>query len=469
MTRRCGGMVSWLVLLLLLGGPAAEAAPAVPAGAPQRLIVSLRLGADDPSITRAAHIRATGDAVLARSAGRAQLLRRYRTVPALVVRADAASRAALAADPAVAHIAEDRLLAPALNESTTIVGAAPVWARGYTGAGQTVVILDTGITRDHPFLTGAVIDEACFSTNDTGTDSFGNLYPIVSLCPNGLEEQYGAGAGADCDPNLVERCGHGTHVAGIVAGRTRIIELAGRPAIVRGIAPAASLIGIQVFSEVRSTVVCGGAAACARTFISDQIASLEHVGQLTGFYDIAAVTMSLGGGREASTCDAAYPAYTDVVRRLTALGVSTVAATGNDGFRDGIWFPACLSSVVSVGSSTASSSGGAADRLSSFSNTTAWMDLLAPGEYVLSSILGGSYGYFAGTSMAVPHVAGALALLGQAVPAASPATLRSALHDTGAPIGVSLGGATVRLRRLNLRAALDALAPGKIFVPFLRR
>lgn len=464
--RRFGYMLGWWLVLLLAGGSAVMAAPGA---APQRLIVGLRPGTDDASAARAAHIRATGDAVLARHAGQVQLIRRYHSIPALVVRTDAAGRAALAADPAVTHIAEDRLLAPALNESTTIVGAAPVWARGYTGAGQAVAILDTGITRDHPFLTGAVIDEACFSTNDTGTDAFGNPYPIVTLCPNGLEEQYGSGAGADCDASRVASCGHGTHVAGIVAGRTRIVDLAGRPTTVRGVAPAASLISIQIFSEVRSTVVCGGAAACARTFISDQIAALEYVEQLTGFYDIAAVTMSLGGGREASTCDAAYPAYTDVVRRLAVLGVSTVAATGNDGFRDGIWFPACLSGVVSVGSSTTSSSGGAADRLSGFSNTTAWLDLLAPGEYVLSSFANGSYGYLAGTSMAAPHVAGAFALLGQAVPAASAATLRAALHDSGAPVTANLGGASVVLRRLNLRAALDALAPSQIHIPFLRR
>ncbi len=452
-------------MLLMVGGITGATASAAPASAPQqRLIVSLVLSSSDT-----ARVRSVADALLARSAGQIEVVRRYATLPAIVVRADAAGRAALAADPAVAHIAEDRLLASALNESVTIIGAAPVWARGYTGVGQAVTILDTGIARDSPFLTGAIVDEACFSTNDTGIDGFGTPYPIVSLCPNGLEDQYGYGAGADCDATRVASCGHGTHVAGIVAGRTRIVDLAGRPTVVRGVAPGAALISIQIFSEVRSAVVCGGSTTCARTFISDQLAALEYVELLTGFYDIAAVNMSLGGGREASTCDTAYPAYTDIVRRLAALGVATVAATGNDGFRDGIWFPACLSDVVSVGSSTASSSGGATDRLSGFSNTTAWMDLLAPGEYVLSSWPDGSYRYLSGTSMAAPHVAGALALLGQAVPTASTAVLRRALHDNGKPITADLGGASVVLRRLDLRAALDALAPGPMYIPWLRR
>lgn len=83
-------------------------------------------------------------------------------------------------------------------------------------------------------------------------------------------------------------------------------------------------------------------------------------------------------------------------------GVVTFSA-GNDGIANGV--PASYAPVIAVGST------GRTGRLSSFSNYGSWVDICAPGEYIHSTVPGGSYANMQGTSMACPHVSGALALL----------------------------------------------------------
>src|SRR6185437_3036380 len=94
--------------------------------------------------------------------------------------------------------------------------------------------------------------------------------------------------------------------------------------------------------------------------------------------------------------------------------------------------PACISSAISVGSSTKT------DALSWFSNTASFLDLLAPGSSIYSSVPtwfdpSGFYS-LSGTSMAAPHVTGSWALLKQASPAAGVSDVLSALQTTGVPI-----------------------------------
>src|SRR5258705_417618 len=71
-------------------------------------------------------------------------------------------------------------------------------------SGWVVAILDTGVHGAHPFLAGKVVSEACYSAHGD--------------CPNGNDEQIGAGAGETCT-YAPHTCRHGTHVAGIAAGR----------------------------------------------------------------------------------------------------------------------------------------------------------------------------------------------------------------------------------------------------------
>ncbi|MDX6669063.1 MAG: hypothetical protein QOK04_2443, partial [Solirubrobacteraceae bacterium] len=105
--------------------------------------------------------------------------------------------------------------------------------------------------------------------------------------------------------------------------------------------------------------------------------------------------------------------------------------------------------VIAVGSS------GRKGAISRFSNRGARaLDLLAPGENILSTDREGEYSVSSGTSMAAPHVTGALALLASARPDLSGARLRAALLAGAQPASIRAGG-----RRLDVAAALRAVMP----------
>jgi len=142
---------------------------------------------------------------------RVQIVDRYELLPFLALRVDAAALAALGASPDVAEVEPDTLSFPTLAESTPLIGAPAVWSQGFTGAGQTVAVLDTGVDASHPFLSCKVVAQACFSD--------ANLLGLgTSLCPQQLASAIGAGAGLSC---LLDGCEHGTHVAGISPGAAR--------------------------------------------------------------------------------------------------------------------------------------------------------------------------------------------------------------------------------------------------------
>ncbi len=173
------------------------------------------------------------------------------TIPFVALQVDAAALAALAASPDVVAIEADDLNYPTLASSIPVIGANTAWSRGFTGIGQTVAILDTGVETTHAFLAGRTVAEACFS----------GLFLYESLCPNGQLTQIGAGSSS---PNTCisegwgEDCWHGTHVAGIAAGSGVSYS---------GGAKNANMIASNVFSG------SGGFGA----YNSDVIAGLNHV------------------------------------------------------------------------------------------------------------------------------------------------------------------------------------------------
>jgi hypothetical protein len=175
---------------------------------------------------------------------------------------------------------------------------------------------------------------------------------------------------------------------------------------------------------------------------------LERVYELRQTFQIAAVNMSLGGGKFASSCDAESP-LTGIVHDLRSANIATVASSGNSGFTDGIGVPACISSVISVGSTTKD------DVVSDFSNSASFLSLLAPGSSILSSTPDNRLDMKSGTSMAAPHVAGAFALLRQAKPSAAVSDILAVLQNTGVPITDGRNG--LSLPRPDVQAALGAL------------
>src|SRR5262249_621806 len=156
--------------------------------------------------------------------------------------------------------------------------------------------------------------------------------------------------------------------------------------------------------------------------------ALEHVYSLRNSYAISSVNMSLGGGTFTSSCDNTVPGLTTIINSLRGADIATVIAAGNDGVTNAISFPGCISSAISVGSTTKS------NRVCSFSNSANSLSLLAPGSSIISSIPGGGFATASGTSMATPHVTGALAVLKSAKPTASVAELLADLQNGGLPI-----------------------------------
>ena len=388
----------------------------------------------------------------------AELIAAWETIPFLAVMVDAAGLQALQRSPLVLDIQEDRLDAPLLDGSSVHVGAPKAWAAGYDGAGQMVVILDTGIAGAHPFFGGRVEAEACFSSSYVrDPDDPPDMDYGASLCPNGQTTQIGAGAAdasaTECTAGLGSgnRCWHGTHVAGIAAGAN--------PGDVNfnGIAKGSDIGAIQVFTHFTTTDVCGSSANCLRSFTSDQISVLEYVlTDLHPNYAVASVNMSLGGKHysDQALCDVANSARKAAIDNLRAVGIPTIIAAGNSAQRGAIAEPACISSAVAVSASTDPN-----DAIWGSSSIHDMVELMAPGWRVISAIphLNLPYSWSSGTSMATPHVAGAWAVLKQQNPTASVDDVLTLLQNTGVPVTDTRSGGSVTKPRIDLCAALTEL------------
>lgn len=377
---------------------------------------------------------------------------RFKTVPLVVVRLSAQGLQAALDSGRVSRVQEDALDAPTLAESTVVIGATAAWANGSTGAGQTIAILDTGVDQNHEFLAGKVLSEACYSTTEPADGA-------TSLCPGGVSESLAAGSGLPCGLSSAN-CQHGTHVAGIAAGKGSDFS---------GVAPDASLIAIQVFSQFENLEKCGSSSPCILSYSSDQIKALERVYELRGTYPIAAVNMSLGGGFYTSPCPDDVRAL--IIDQLRAAGIATVVAAGNRGYTEALSAPACVPGAISVGSTGDGSGGTTLDGVSSFSNRASFLTLLAPGSVITSAYAGGGFFTMSGTSMAAPHVAGAWAALKSKRPGATLDEIQAALVNTGRPIVINSSGATKP--RIQVYQALLALVmpdlTEKIYFPWVSR
>lgn len=225
----------------------------------------------------------------------------------------------------------------------------------------------------------------------------------------------------DCD-------GHGTHVAGTIGGTKY------------GVAKAVTLVPVRVMG-------CDGVGST-----SGIIAGLDWVvAQKQANGRPAVANLSLGGS-PSSSLDAA------VIRAIKA-GVNVVVAAGNENADACGVSPARVPAALTVGASTKT------DARASFSNYGSCVDLLAPGDRIVSAINSGdtAAATYSGTSMASPHVAGAVALYLQGAPAATPAQVSSALLDH-AILGVLTGLLGSANRLLHTVLAAEA-PPGSEPVP----
>ncbi|MEN1728280.1 MAG: S8 family peptidase [Pseudomonadota bacterium] len=187
--------------------------------------------------------------------------------------------------------------------------------------------------------------------------------------------------------------GHGTHVAGTVAGATW------------GVAKAARIVPIRVLG-------CNGSGSNAGVIAGMDWVTANHVKP-------AVANMSLGGGASTTTDNA--------VSRMRNAGVTVVVAAGNENQNACNVSPGRSSAAITVGSTTSS------DARSSFSNWGNCVDIMAPGSSITAPwyTSNSATNTISGTSMASPHVAGIAALYLAANPSASPAAVENAIFNNG--------------------------------------
>ncbi|MDQ1516919.1 MAG: hypothetical protein QOE80_2749 [Actinomycetota bacterium] len=403
----------WLVAALALClAPVALSFSSVAGGSvlgTGRYIVVLK----DPSATSAVAGRATGLGATVDSV--------FGAVDSLVVSLPLARLGRLQHDSRVAYVTPDhpvQLLDSAASPASPKAGNA-------SGTLATNPAVPTGVARIgaapalNPDGTLAVptgpAKKAAVALLDTGIMNRPDLNVVggydCSPAPGFLGGLFGGGGGGGGDGTTTDNNGHGTHVAGIVADK-------GIPGVV-GVSPGTPLYAVRVFgadgSGDLSGVICG----------------LNWVAQNAAADNIKVVNMSLGGvGTDDGSCGATdQDAFHAAVCRVTAAGVTVVAAAGNDGGDLAKSTPAAYDEVLAVtamadfdgkpgglfqGTSPCSTKG-TDDTAADFSDyatpgsADANHTIAAPGVCITSTWNDGATQTISGTSMASPHVAGLVA------------------------------------------------------------
>ncbi len=195
----------------------------------------------------------------------------------------------------------------------------------------------------------------------------------------------------DFDP--LDDHGHGTHVSGIVAANGNI----------KGVAPEAKIVAVKSLNSA------------GKGYFSNILAGIEFCINKSDELNISVISMSLGF--DCTSCPSCcYDSYCDseddLISRIVDLAVSknisVVIAIGNNGNSTHISKPSCIRNVTRVGSSIKLD-----DSLSFFSNRWGLEMLVAPGSNINSTKRNGGYEIMSGTSMATPHVSGAIAVIRQ--------------------------------------------------------
>ncbi|MFD8050309.1 S8 family peptidase [Streptomyces chartreusis] len=365
--RRAGGLTAMTCVVAL-------SATTMPAhAAPEGQI----LGAGDPGSVSGSYVVTLKGATRAPSAAGKSLAEKYgakishtygTVLNGYAVRADERQAKRLAADPRVASVVQDtrvtlehtRKNPPSwgldrIDQANLPLDKSYTWPES-AGGGVTVYVIDTGIRVSHKDFGGRA---------SYGWDFVGN------------------------DRSAGDGNGHGTHVAGTIAGKQY------------GVAKKAKVVAVRVLDDAG-----GGTTA-------QVIAGIDWVTRHARKPAVANV--SLGGNRNAQL-DAA-------VRNSVAAGVTYTVAAGNDGLPAGLYSPAAVREAITVGATDRK------DARAGFSNTGSVLDVFAPGVSITSASYTSDTGRatFSGTSMASPHVAGVAALYLADHPKASPAQVSKAL------------------------------------------
>ena len=326
-----------------------------------------------------------------------------------------------------------------LDRSVAMIGANSFWsAPGVdAGAGMKIAILDDGLDQSHPFFSPAAF--AMPAGFPKGQTAFTTRKVIAARAfpPRGLTWK---NRNLPFDP---VHSSHATHVSGIAAGNAGTLAATVR---VSGVAPRAYLGNYKVLTVPTEGFGLNGNAPEIAAGIEAAVADGMDV-----------INLSLGEPEIEPTRDLVALA----IEGAAAAGVPTVAAAGNEYGRfqlGSVGSPASAASAISV-ASVSNGRGDPAGAISSFSSAGPTPlslrlkpDVAAPGSSILSSSPEGDWSLLSGTSMAAPHVTGAVALLRRRHPAWTPAQLRSALVTTGSrlPSGpLRTGGGLIAVGRAD--------------------
>ena len=319
------------------------------------------------------------------------------------------------------------------------------------GAGVSVGLIDSGVDPTHPYLQDQDGTSAVVSNHKVLCD------PLEAAC-----QVLDVGTSVDTDTLSVG--GHGTHVAGIIAGRPTELSTG---ETLHGAAPQSKIVSLST----GAALVILGADTALNWVLENHEAPCGADVPATVCPPIKVTNNSYGpsGGGEFDPNSATVK----LQRELAAEGVVTVWANGNDG-GDG---SSSLSNppgmdptggVISVASYNDLDSGTRDGEVSEFSSRgsngdfSTYPDISAPGDMITSScriylpicttgldfVEGGDYNTISGTSMAAPHIAGIVAQLFQKSPAATPAQVETAIRSTahkyafGAPYQTGPDGVT---------------------------
>jgi subtilisin family serine protease len=320
------------------------------------------------------------------------------------------------------------LLGRAAASPTALIGATSLWGTDLATAGQgmKIAILDDGIDQTHPYFDPSGFAYPPGFPRGNGAYTTPKVIVARSYPSPSTSWKY---AKTPFDPDYSD---HATHVAGIAAGdyNTSAGGSSGRVRI-SGVAPRAYLGNYKVLTvPTRDWGLDGNAPEIVKG-IDQAVADGMNV-----------INLSLGESEVA-------PARDVVVRALTnaaAAGVVSVVAAGNEGDSSGhgsISSPANTPAAIAVAASSPGSTSAAPDGIAYFSSIGPTPislqlkpDVTAPGESILSSIPHAAWDVWDGTSMATPHVAGAVALLMQRHPTWTVEQVKSALESTGTAVHV---------------------------------
>jgi serine protease AprX len=315
----------------------------------------------------------------------------------------------------------------ALQDSVPMINADDIWAKqinsvNITGSNEAICVLDTGIDYTKAEFSGRIVAQHCYES-------------LAPYCPNGLTE----------DTNASDDHGHGTHVAGIAAASGNI----------NGVAKGANIVAIKIMNKTGSGIS------------SDLISALEWCINNASTYNITAISMSLGAYLNSTYCDSFDPLITNPINQAIAKNITVLIAAGNDGNSTAISWPACIENATAVGAVNKSDSIVDSVYPNGFNRWNKANLVLAPGFRINSTVPTGSctdcsstgYRTLSGTSMATPHVAGAVALLQQYSKqknnrSLTKSEIMNALKNTGVNISDSSGN----LSRIDVLAAIRSLS-----------